>query len=364
MIVTSPDLPDQTSLFDNKDALAPAPVPPTSCSRAVQAATPRVEWQQLAGRLPAQLHLGTSSWSFPGWKDLVWDGDYSPSRLARNGLEAYARHPLLGTVSIDRSFYRSLTANEYAGYAAQVPPTFRFVVKAPALVADAQVRTEGGRGRGLNPAFLDIELARREFVEPALEGLHQHVGALVFQISPLPHTLRGRLPEVIERIGTLLAKLPRLQPVASDGVIALEVRDADFLTPKHAPLLVNMLRAAGRASGNTVTYGLGLHARMPSIEQQLPVLRALWPGPLVARWNLHRRHGAYGYEAAKQMYEPFNRLAEPDPETRETLARVIAGTCNAGHSAFVAINNKAEGSAPLSVAALAQAVAQRMSDQA
>ncbi|HRL36923.1 MAG TPA: DUF72 domain-containing protein, partial [Ottowia beijingensis] len=101
---------------------------------------------------------------------------------------------------------------------------------------------------------------------------------------------------------------------------------------------------------------LGLHAKMPPIEDQLPLLRALWPGPLMCRWNLHRRHGAFGYEAAKAQYEPFDQLIDPDDETRTHLARVIAGTCGAGELAYVTINNKAEGSAPLSVAALAEAV--------
>ena len=86
------------------------------------------------------------------------------------------------------------------------------------------------------------------------------------------------------------------------------------------------------------------------------MVRALWPGPLVCRWNLHRRHGAYGYEDAKGLYEPFDRLVDPDPDTRQVLARVIAATTAAGFHAFVTINNKAEGSAPLSVLELAAAL--------
>ena len=237
-----------------------------------------------------------------------------------------------------------------------MPAHFRFVVKAPALVCDAQVRAEDGRGRAPNPAFLSTELAISQFVQPALEGLGDKVGALVFQISPLPRHMLARLPELIDRIGALLSALPRLQPAAPGGVIALEVRDAAFLAPEHAPHLARTLRAARAASGNRVTYCLGLHAKMPPIEDQLPLLRALWPGPLMCRWNLHRRHGAFGYEAAKAQYEPFDRLVDPDDETRTHLARVIAGTCGAGELAYVTINNKAEGSAPLSVAALAEAV--------
>lgn len=94
---------------------------------------------------------------------------------------------------------------------------------------------------------------------------------------------------------------------------------------------------------------MGLHAKKPPIEEQLPLLRTLWPGPLVCRWNLHRHHGAYGYESAKAQYAPFDRLQDPDPTTRAHLARVITGTCGAGQNAYVTINNKAEGSALLLV---------------
>ncbi|QTD47168.1 DUF72 domain-containing protein [Ottowia testudinis] len=322
----------------------------------VQPAAPAPEWQALADQLPPTLRLGTSSWHFPGWAGLVWNAEYAEATLSKQGLAAYAKHPLLGSVSLDRAFYRPLTASQYARYAAQVPPGFRFVVKAPALVCDALVRAEDGRGMAPNPAFLNTDLALQEFIQPALEGLGDKVGALVFQISPLPRALLADVPALIDRIGALLAALPPLAPTAPDGVIALEVRDAAFLAPAHAPLLARALRAARQASGNPVTYCLGLHAKMPPIEDQLPLLRALWPGPLVCRWNLHRRHGAYGYETAKAQYEPFDRLVDPDLETRQHLARVIAGTTGAGQRAYVTINNKAEGSAPLSVLELARAV--------
>jgi len=128
------------------------------------------------------------------------------------------------------------------------------------------------------------------------------------------------------------------------------VRNPEWLTPQF----VAVLRDAG------ATYCLGLHPKLPPIDAQIPVLRALWPGPLVCRWNLNRKHGAFGYEDAKGLYEPFDRLVDPDVATREALARVTAGTVGAGQPAYVTINNKAEGSAPLSVAALAEAVHARL----
>lgn len=81
------------------------------------------------------------------------------------------------------------------------------------------------------------------------------------------------------------------------------------------------------------------------------MLRAMWPGALVCRWNLQR---GFRYQQAKDLFEPFDKLAAPDPANRAELARVIAATAAAGHPVFVTVNNKAEGSAPLSIFELAR----------
>jgi len=328
----------QDSLFPDSNKRSPA--------SKVRAATPEHAVIELAAALPTNLYLGTSSWSYPGWAGIVWDGDYSESALSRYGLAAYSQHPLFRTVSIDRSFYRPLSAAQFAVYAAQVPHEFRFVVKAPSLITDALIRDESGKGMQINSNFLDADIALREFVEPALMGLGGKLGALVFQISPLPFAWLTQMPRLITRLHDLLRAIPDVRAIAPDAAIAIEVRDAQWLTPAF----ISVLR------DTNATYCMGLHAKMPRISEQLPILRALWPGPLVCRWNLNPLHGAYGYEDAAQQYEPYDRIHDADIETRHALARVIAGTVGAGHNAFVTLSNKAEGSAPLSVIALAEAV--------
>jgi uncharacterized protein YecE (DUF72 family) len=301
---------------------------------------------ELAKTLPTHLRLGTSSWNYPGWDGLVWDGEYAETNLSRYGLAAYAQHPLFRTVSVDRGFYRPLNVAQFAEYASQVRQDFRFVVKAPSLMTDALVRDESGRGMRHNPHFLNAGQAVQMFVEPALEGLGHRLGALVFQISPLPTAWLGQMPKLIDRLHSLLKAIPDLKSTAPDGVIAVEVRDPQWLTPQF----VDALRDTG------ATYCMGLHAKMPRITEQLPILRALWPGPLVCRWNLNPLHGAYGYEDARDAYSPYDKIIDPDPETRAALVRVIAGTANAGQNVFVTLSNKAEGSAPLSVIELARAI--------
>ena len=62
------------------------------------------------------------------------------------------------------------------------------------------------------------------------------------------------------------------------------------------------------------------------------------------RWSLH---GGFKYEQAKAKYEPFDRLVDEDPATPEALAELAARYAFAGQPVVIAVNNKAEGSAPL-----------------
>lgn len=330
-----------------------APATPRSRAQAVAPAQPLLG-DGLAERLPALLRLGGSSWSYPGWQGLVWAKAYSERILAQRGLTAYSQHPLLRTVSIDRSFYRPLAASEYAVYAAQVPEDFRFVVKAPSLVCDAQVRGEEGRGREANPVFLNPDLALDTYVRPACEGLGSKLGVLLFQLSPLPMGRLIRMQQTLSELEQLAlavqAQLASL-PEEARPVVAYEVRDPDWLRPDVAPQFARILRNSG------ATYCLGLHAKMPRIAEQLPLLRALWPGPLVCRWNVNPVFGPYGYAEAEQKLAPFDRIQQPDDATLEALARTVAGICGKGQQAYVTISNEAEGCAPLSMLRLAQAIA-------
>ena len=335
----------QDALFDDSE-LPATPASQTAqrtAAGAVQPATPDTELEDLAAilqqRYGGRLHLGTSSWHFPGWAGLVWSRTHAAALLSQQGLAAYAQHPLLRSVSLDRAFYRPLEAATYALLAAQVDEGFRFVVKAPALVTDAQQRDAStGAALALNPGFLDPALALSACLLPAVQGLGPKLGALVFQLSPLPAAMLADLPSLIARLEALWQTLAPHRPPRVQ--LALEVRDPALL----CPALTASLKAHG------IRLCLGLHDRLPDIEAQRPAQRAMWPGDLVCRWNLQR---GQRYAQARDNWAPFDRLQAPDEATRAALARIIHGTLQGGQRVYVTINNKAEGSAPLSVRALA-----------
>lgn len=325
----------QLPLFADSDAIDPASVPD--------------DVRRLAMNLPAAIHLGTSSWSFPGWTGLVFaprNGKPATEQvLARHGLPAYAAHPLLRTVSLDRTFYAPLTRDEFAAYAAQVPESFRFVVKAPAAFTDPVIRRPGsGEASRDNPTFLDAPAAAVAFVDPALAGLGAKAGPLVFQFPPLGRRLVTDVPRITARIAAFMAVLRGRTPRAVP--LAVEVRDPELACPAFT---------AGLRDAGAVPC-LAVHARMPPVDEQAAAFgleRDDCPLPLVARWNLHAGHR---YEEAKQAYFPFDRLVEEDVPSRQALARLAAGAAARGREVFITINNKAEGSAPCSVAKLAAAI--------
>jgi uncharacterized protein YecE (DUF72 family) len=302
----------------------------------------------LGADLPGDIHLGTSSWAFPGWRGLVYGDDASETLLSREGLRAYGQHPLLRSVSLDRTFYAPISEAQYATYASQVPDGFRFVVKAPNLVTDAVLRQDKGTPTGPNPSFLDAAIATEHFVTPCLAGLGAKAGPLVFQFSPLPMDVLADPAGWVDRLEAFLGALPRLpaSDAAQHGFYAVEFRDADVVTPRMMKMLAR----------RDARYCVAIHSRMPPAARQLQAVAATGPGPLVVRWNLL---AGQRYEAAKSRFKPFDKLVVPDPDTRNALAEAAAIAHQSGKPVWIVANNKAEGSAPLTIEALAREITAR-----
>nr|WP_315594853.1 DUF72 domain-containing protein [uncultured Cupriavidus sp.] len=304
----------------------------------------------LASRLPPNLYFGTSSWSYPGWHGMVYDGQYTESLLSRKGLRACGQHPLLRAAGIDRGFYGPIPLADYLNYAAQVPEDFRFLVKAPASVCDAWLRGPDGAGRLANAAFLNPEIATRDFITPATGGLGPRCGPLLFQLSPLQNVADDG-PAFFARLDAFLTALPPLDPALTPHAsYAVELRDASLLTPRY----IRLLRDRG------VRFCLAARDRLPPVARQAHAQMLMddgAAGPLVLRWML--REGR-SYAMAEQAYAPFDKLADADDTTRDAIADVVARTLHAGQPAYVIVSNNAEGCAPLSIARLAAAIADRL----
>jgi len=307
-------------------------------ARTIEAAPPRPEHQALAARLPAGVRLGTASWSFPGWIGSVYGEGAKAKHLAGDGLTAYARHPLLRSVEIDRTYYDPLSPAAFRAYAEQVPEDFRFLVKAheECTVRRFPVHARYGKKRGeTNTRYLDAAYATDVVVAAATEGLGSKLGALLFQFPPQE---AGEPGAFADELHAFLSRLPGGIPYA------VEIRNAALLTPAYAAALEDC-GAVHCHNGWTA---------MPPVLAQARQIPPAARRPLVVRWLLPQ---GLAYEDAVRHYAPFDRIVTEDPASRVALATLVAKASMHGVPGLVIVDNKAEGCAPESIVRLAGAIA-------
>ena len=286
---------------------------------------------EIAARLPPNVFFGTSSWSFPGWAGIVYPRRASEGELAREGLVEYARHPLLSTVGIDRGFYGPIPAEDLARYAAQLPPAFPCCAKAPRGVTAAVLPGEGRR----NPDYLSAARFVDEMVGPFLESFRFHTGPFVVQIPPAGRHVSAAL--FAEKLGAFLRGLPR------QARYAVELRDPALLSPAYRDALAE--------NGAAHVYNYATAMPMPA-EQR----RAIPPSAGFVVVRLLLRPGT-GYDERREEFLPFDRIVDESPEMRREVVGILREAAAAGSSAYVLVNNKAEGCAPATIRALAERLA-------
>lgn len=315
--------------------------------------------RELAERVPSLVRFGTSSWSFPGWRGVLWAGEPTADQLAKVGLVAYAEQPLFRAVGLDRSYYGPLDADEAATYAAQLRAAearapgllpFRMVPKVWDEIASAVFPAHprhAARAGKANPTFLDAARFREAVLEPWIaSGLVRHAGPFVVELTPMPRgalsprELEAKLVHFLEDLSDVLET-----PERPGLRLAFELRNEELLGPRW----YDVLAAFGVA--HVFTYWTA----MPEIRAQLAAPRAIGARFTVARLMLPR---FTRYEERKKALAPFDRIVSPQPGMREDVVSLVTEAAERlCDDVYVIVNNKAEGSAPLTVRALAEDVA-------
>jgi uncharacterized protein YecE (DUF72 family) len=287
----------------------------------------------LAAGLPPNLHMGTSSWSFPGWQGIVYARKRAASVLAKDGLREYAQHPLLRTVGIDRSYYARVPEQDLLHYAEQLPEGFPCCAKAPAAVTAATLQ---GMGRHrANPDFLSVARVMAELIEPFSRAFSRHCGPFIFQFSPPAGAKHTDATPFIEALDRFLEQLP------TQFQYAVEIRDKWALTDPYK----NVLARHGCAHVYNYWSAMplpGAQTRTVSLESQPFVMLRLLLRP--GTW----------YEDQRQVFAPFDKLVEPDEIMRKDVLDIVRRAAIGSRLVYLLVNNKAEGSSPLTIEALAE----------
>ncbi len=151
------------------------------------------------------LHVGTMGWSYGFWRG----GFYPRGMASTNFLGYYSKR--LNSVEVDNSFYRIPRAENVEEWRKQVPESFIFSLKFPAMVTHMKMLKDTAAETGV---FLE-----------RVRAFGDKLGALLLQMPP--HFKQTHLPALVD----YLKALPR------DFRYAVEVRNKSLLNNEFYRIL-------------------------------------------------------------------------------------------------------------------------------
>jgi hypothetical protein len=181
-----------------------------------------------------------------------------------------------------------------------------------------------------NESFLDAAMLREMFLRP-LEPYRGKTALVIFEFGALSRRAFEAPAQVLEPLDRFLAALP-------DGFrYAVEVRTGSC-SPRYFGACG---RTAWRTSQRLVAHA-GRRPRSPfPVRRQFTVCRALL------------RRGRV-YEEAVDAFAPYTRIQDPNPEAREAMRMLISRSADERRMAFLFVNNRLEGNAPLTILSLVE----------
>jgi uncharacterized protein YecE (DUF72 family) len=122
---------------------------------------------------------------------------------------------------------------------------------------------------------------------------------------------------------------------------SVEVRNEEFLVPAY----FDVLRKHG------VAHVFNSWTRMPPLHKQVEIADAYTSGFSVVRALL--RTGRT-YEQAVKLFAPYDRVQDENPGAREAMRKVVERARKRREPAYLFINNRLEGNAPVTIQAVVE----------
>lgn len=280
------------------------------------------------------IFVGTSSWKYEGWLDQIYTrerysthGRFSQAKFNAECLAEYAQ--TFPIVCGDFSFYQFPSPQYWQRLFSSAPGRLQFALKVPEEVT-AEVFPKharyGPRAGLRNESYLNADAFEALFADP-LRPHASRVSVLMFEFGA-----RGASPrDFVSALDPFLAKLP-------EGFrYAVEVRNREYLQPRY----FDCLRSRG------VAHVLNAWTRMPPLAKQANL-------PIPAGFTVVRgllREGRT-YEDAVARFQPYDKIREENPETRDALREWIRRMREERRASYIFVNNRLEGNAPETIRAV------------
>lgn len=286
------------------------------------------------------IRFGTSTWTYEGWQGQVYKKQYAKSVFARECLGEYCQYqyndePLFRTVGNDSTFYRPPTTNQLRRYLNQIPEDFEMCFKVweeITIPSYAKQPRYGPRAGQPNPRFLDARLFNELVLTPYREAkFESHAGPFLFEFQR--HGMSTE--EFCSRLDGFFGQLPK------DFSYAVEIRNAGLIGVEYQKVLETHGVAHVYNHWSYMPSLAEQHTRMGNFTAPFTVLRLLTPLKI-------------SYEAAKKRAEPYTKIVGELPEMRRDTVDLVKKAVKEGRRAYVLVNNRSEGNAPLTVQGLSE----------
>ncbi|MBS0182072.1 MAG: DUF72 domain-containing protein [Nitrospira sp.] len=289
------------------------------------------------------IRFGTSTWTYEGWQGQVYLKKYPNTSFARECLGEYCQYlhdgePCFRTVGNDSTFYRPPTANQLRHYLNQIPEDFEMCFKVweeLTIPQFAQQARYGVRAGQPNPRFLDAKVFNELVLSPYREAKFEpHTGRFLFEFQR--HGMSSE--EFCSRLDTFFSQLPK------GFRYAVEIRNAGLLGPDYRKVLEH----------HGVAHVYNHWSYMPPLQEQHQRMEDRFTAPFTVLRLLTPLK--MSYEAAKKRAEPYTRIVEELPEMRRDTVELVKKAVGEKRKAYVLVNNRSEGNAPLTIKALRNAL--------
>ncbi len=281
------------------------------------------------------MRIGTCSWKYPEWTDIV----YSPD--CENYLSEYSR--LFSTVEIDQWFWSlfdggtklpdSATALDYS---ASVGEDFRFTIKLPDSLSLTHYRGSGGPLR-INPDFLSRSVL--EEVLRRLSPIIPKTRVLMFQFEYLNKRKMTGADSFMNLLEDFFSSLPEDIRSENEPWFGVEIRNPQYFSG-------GFFRLLDRYSISPVLiHGYYLPPAYKTIESFIADIGTKAPVVL-------RLHGPERKEMDRLSEKKWGRIIRPMDDDLMLIAKAARMLEERGIETIINVNNHYEGCAPLSIGKL------------
>lgn len=277
--------------------------------------------------LNTHIRIGSCSWKYDSWKGIVY-----PETVGDNYLSEYSRH--YNTVEVDQWFWSLFGDNivlpkpdVVKDYVSSVPEDFKFTIKVPnAITLTHPYAKQAEQPLSQNHHFLSIRLFE-DFLA-LLEPMKQNIGAFIFQFEYLNKQKMSNQQTFLDMLGAFLKKCP------TGYEYAVEIRNQNYLNKNYFQFVETL--------GLTHVF-----------------LQGYWMPPIVSLYNrfknhikkstIIRLHGPDRKEIENKTKSKWNQIVEPKDGEIQQIAGMINELVSRDVRVTVNVNNHYEGSAPLTI---------------